>query len=403
MSTEFDMPDTFTFCLLDGYSTPEYVAEGSYGAVWKSTRPSPVNPTNPDVPPTEERQTVAIKVVRDIACIDRMCKQSDREMYLKRIYREIGVMALFAECEEFVHILDMYMSPDGKDLYIVMPFIDHSLNSVLSDPRVIGTGLSEDLSRYIVMQLLVALSRMEKCACIHRDLSLSNVLVQGEEYAVFLADFGLSRAHYEPGYDMTNVDIVTLPYRPPEIALRGQNLSNKIDIWSLGIILVECLTGNPLLHGAKDDLRHLQKIVEMIDRPAGLTEREEAMMSPAGYSYLGRNWEYISQTTPDVAKLVNKPLSAECLDVLRAMLRFHPEDRKSALELLQMPWFVNAGDDAAVMHSLLSNPQAPQAGLPPDFENTPFEQMLEEIRARCSHTHNMVEMQLAYSGKHFDR
>jgi serine/threonine protein kinase len=399
---DFDLPNTLTFYLLEGYSVPQYVAEGSYGAVWKSSRPMP-STVSAGEGHVDERQTVAIKIIRDIGSVDRMCKQSDRDTYLKRIYREIGIMTLFADCEEFVHILDTYLSPDGKDLFIVMPFIDHSLTSVLGDPRVRNIGLPEDLTRYIAMQLLVALSRMEKCNCIHRDLSLSNVLVQGEAYEIFLADFGLSRAHYEPGYDMTNVDIVTLPYRPPEIALRGQRLSNKIDIWSLGIILVECLTGKPLLHGAKDDLMHLQAIVEKVDRPKELDDRVQAMMSEPGFRWLARSWGHISLMTPDVARLIDRPVSAECMDVIRGMLRFHPDDRMSASELLGMPWFVNAGEDAEVMHSLLSNPKAPQVGLSSEFEASTYEQMLTDIHERCSGSLPTQRMELAYVGKHYDR
>jgi serine/threonine protein kinase len=392
---DIDTHSKLTFFLLEGYDVPSYIAEGSFGAVWKSSRVDPQ---------TQERQDVAIKVIRDIASEDRLVRDSDRLVYLKRIFREISVMSLFAQCEEFVHILDMYLSPDGKDLFIVMPFIDHSLTSVLGDPRVRGVGLPEALARYITMQLLVALSRLEKCNCIHRDLSLSNVLVNGEQYDIYLADFGLSRAHYEPGYDMTNVEIVTLPYRPPEIALRGQSLSNKIDIWSLGVILVECLNGEPFLHGAKDDLTHLRMIVERVDRPVLLDEKTRSMMSPGAFTYLQRSWDYLSQLAPDISAAIrNKSVSQDCMDVLKCMLRFHPDDRKPASELLTMPWFVNAGEDADVMRALLANPNAPERGFDRDIEGLAFDDMMVSIRGRCSHSIPTQKLELLYNGKHVDR
>ncbi|CUG87843.1 serine-threonine protein kinase, putative [Bodo saltans] len=286
-------PPSFRFHYLTDYSIPQYVAEGGNASVWRASRPHPNKPG--------ELQAVAIKVIRDIDSVERHL--SIRGVFMRRLFREISLMAHFAQVEGFVHILDMYMTDVSKDvatnqamkprrdLYIVMPFIDRSLKDLIQLPLFKG-GFSEGMTRSFAKQLLMALACMEKSNCIHRDLTLANVLVGGDHPNY--KDFGLSRAYFDSNVDITNVDLVTLPYRPPELTLRSQDLlapltgpkllGNKIDIWSLGIILVECLIGKALLDDVKDDVTLLKAIVERVDRPTELNDRVKAMLTEAGFN-----------------------------------------------------------------------------------------------------------------------
>lgn len=379
-----------SFALKRGFEVIGHVADGAYGSVWKCSGTDEAG----------EARTYAVKVMRDFKCATRMVTEQQRLLFLKRIYREILVLDLFKHCDEFIKLLDVYTSPDGLDLYLVMPFIDHSLYSVMSSEGVKGVGLGENLTRYVLMQILVGLSRMEACHCIHRDLSLGNVLIGSEAYDVYLADFGLSRAYFDPGQEISD-DVVTLPYRPPEVLLRGGSKDNKIDIWSAGAIAMELLRGRPFLH-TKDELTLLAAMIDLVDKPDSL-EEAKGYVGKSALNYLEKSWGYISNKSPKPLSDSLPPVSQECLDVLQCMLRFNPAQRLSARGLLEMPWFQNDADTKNVMDELLQNKDAPVEGLCSDVEQMSDEKMIEHIVSRASNEEITQVVTLDYDGKHENR
>lgn len=74
-------------------------------------------------------QRVAIKVVRDYARRGTNVQGSDRYVsrYTRKIAREVQLLQYFNGCKEFVPVLDMYLSVNKQDLYIVMRMYDYSL------------------------------------------------------------------------------------------------------------------------------------------------------------------------------------------------------------------------------------------------------------------------------------
>ena len=80
------------------------------------------------------------------------------------------------------------------------------------------------------------------------DLKPQNVLVDPKRGTLKLADFGLARAFTVPLRTYTH-EVVTLWYRAPEILLGAKQYSCPVDIWSVGTIIPEMVTGHPLFPG----------------------------------------------------------------------------------------------------------------------------------------------------------
>jgi serine/threonine protein kinase len=78
------------------------------------------------------------------------------------------------------------------------------------------------------------------------------------------ADFGLSRTMNIPLKSLTD-DVVTLWYRPPEVLLGSQQYDNKIDLWSVGCVFAELITGEALFTGQEkeDQLKAIFSTVGM--------------------------------------------------------------------------------------------------------------------------------------------
>src|ERR1700712_405325 len=117
--------------------------------------------------------------------------------------------------------------------------------------RVIRTqNLSDDHCQYFIYQTLRALKAMHSANVLHRDLKPSNLLLNAN-CDLKVCDFGLARsaASQEDNSGFMTEYVATRWYRAPEIMLTFKEYTKAIDVWSVGCILAEMLSGKPLFPG----------------------------------------------------------------------------------------------------------------------------------------------------------
>jgi mitogen-activated protein kinase 1/3 len=117
--------------------------------------------------------------------------------------------------------------------------------------RVIRTQeLSDDHCQYFIYQTLRALKAMHSANVLHRDLKPSNLLLNAN-CDLKVCDFGLARsaASSEDNSGFMTEYVATRWYRAPEIMLTFKEYTKAIDVWSVGCILAEMLSGKPLFPG----------------------------------------------------------------------------------------------------------------------------------------------------------
>jgi serine/threonine protein kinase len=103
--------------------------------------------------------------------------------------------------------------------------------------------------QWLVNFVAAFLTGMGRCVSqLCRDLKPQNVLVDPKKGILKLADFGLARAFTIPLRTYTH-EVVTLWYRAPEILLGAKQYSCPVDMWSVGTIIPEMVTGHPLFPG----------------------------------------------------------------------------------------------------------------------------------------------------------
>ena len=114
--------------------------------------------------------------------------------------------------------------------------------------------------QYFLYQILRGLKYVHSAHVLHRDLKPSNLLLNAN-CDLKIGDFGLARTTSETDF-MTEY-VVTRWYRAPELLLNCSEYTAAIDIWSVGCILGEILTRQPLFPG-KDYVHQLRLITEVI-------------------------------------------------------------------------------------------------------------------------------------------
>ena len=116
---------------------------------------------------------------------------------------------------------------------------------------VIRANILEEIhKKYIVYQLVKALKFMHSADLLHRDIKPSNLLLNSDCH-VKLCDFGLCRNIAEtagPQPHLTDY-VATRWYRAPEILLGSPRYTKGVDIWAVGCILGEMLSGKPTFPG----------------------------------------------------------------------------------------------------------------------------------------------------------
>ncbi|MGD2124201.1 MAG: serine/threonine-protein kinase, partial [Gemmatimonadota bacterium] len=157
----------------------------------------------------------------------------------ERFIREIEISANLAH----PHILPLFDSGDADGLlYYVMPYVEgESLQDRLERE---GKLPAEEAIR-LTDQIASALSYAHERGVVHRDIKPANILLAGDQAIV--ADFGIARAleaASTEGLTFTGLAVGTPAYMSPEQAMDGEEVDARSDVYSLGCVVYEMMTGD---------------------------------------------------------------------------------------------------------------------------------------------------------------
>ncbi|XP_045505204.1 mitogen-activated protein kinase 15 [Colias croceus] len=291
--------------ILKRFDIKKRLGKGAYGIVWKA-----VDKKSKDV--------VAIKKI-----FDAFRNQTDAQ----RTFREIIFLQSFRNHPNIVKLHSIHRATNNRDIYLGFEYMETDLHNVIKR----GNILKDVHKRYIMYQMLKATKYIHSGNVIHRDQKPSNVLIDSA-CRVKLADFGLARSVSsmysggEEGADPCLTDYVaTRWYRAPEILIASKNYTKGIDMWSLGCILGEMLTGSPLFPGTST-VNQIERIMAALPRPS--TEDITAVCTGYGSSLIREQ----ASTKAGVTSLHNMLSCAprDAAELVQHLLVFNPAKRLSA-------------------------------------------------------------------------
>lgn len=194
----------------------------------------------------------------------------------------------------------------------------------------------EDVKLYMY-KIFMGINYAHSKGIMHRDIKMHNILVDNESKELKIIDWGLSEYyHWNFPY---NLKVSTKFYRAPELILGYQYYDYSLDIWWIAILFAELLANKfPLINciDSKDQLYKLIKILGYKEFKDFITRYN--IKNPFEIKESLKKWEPI-----DLATLIPEErkefAEEEAIDLLTNILRFDKQERLTAREAMEHPYF----------------------------------------------------------------
>lgn len=207
---------------LGRYEVIEELGQGAMGVVYKATDPL-------------IDRVVAIKTINLSMAMD------EKEEYEGRFYQEAKAAGRLNH-PNIVTIYDVGKS--GDIAYIAMEFLQgRELRDILNENRILPVAQTLD----IIAQIASGLAYAHEHDIVHRDIKPSNIMVMRDNHAK-ITDFGIARMASAAVRTQTGMVLGSPKYMSPEQVM-GRALDQRSDIFSLGVMLYEMLTGQSPFSG----------------------------------------------------------------------------------------------------------------------------------------------------------
>ncbi|CAF4359637.1 unnamed protein product [Rotaria magnacalcarata] len=288
----------------DDYQIVRKLGRGKYSEVFEG-----INVTN--------NEKVVIKILKPVK--------------KKKIKREIKILENLRGGPNVITLLDIVKDPVSRTPALIFEYVNNI------DFKQLYPTLSDYDIRFYMYELLKGLDYCHSMGIMHRDVKPHNVMIDHENRKLRLIDWGLAE-FYHPNQEY-NVRVASRYFKGPELLVDYQYYDYSLDMWSLGCMLASMIfRKEPFFHG-HDNYDQLVRIAKVLgtDELYEYLEKYQIELDPRFNEILGRHsrkrWERFVHSE-------NQHLvSQEALDFLDKLLRYDHNERLTAKEAMDHPYF----------------------------------------------------------------
>ena len=262
-----------------------------------------------------------IKIVKVIN-ID-INKFEDKE-YIKHVLKEINLFLSLSNYEYFPKNVSVLMSEDKNYLYLIINENIISINKIIIS-KIFNYLDDKNLVKWIIYQIAFGIYILHSNNIIHHDIKPSNIYID-EIGGIRLYGFDNSIFKNEKSFGYA------LPYSPPEILMDKIYIDEKVDMWSLGIILIEIfLKKDGFLY--KEDIKNgEQQLYYILEKLYGI-KKENYSMNDLNDILNGNNNKNIKFKIDQ--KILDEIKDKDAIVLINNLLNFDPKERYTAKQVLE--------------------------------------------------------------------
>ena len=311
------------------------LGEGSFGKVLLVEEE---NPRNPECPKQYALKKSKRYVTEEKNAENANTKTNNVTKELTFIeIRELFTMKKTIH-KNLINSLDFAIPKSKNELWILMDYVPTDLHKFFKDNKSNPKVMNEKFLKNIFYQIVSGVNFMHSKKIIHRDLKPENILYDPEKNLIRISDFGLSR-QIQFNLNCTFTDAGTYPYKPLDVILGNYKYGFSFDVWSVGCIFVEIVTGEHLF-GDKTEIGVLKLIYEIFGT---INEGKLPMIKSFSKYYMIKDFkEKEGKGIKNYLKQKKKlELNDSFYDLVEKMLELDPVKRISMKNCLKHPWFTS--------------------------------------------------------------
>ncbi|MCD9559638.1 hypothetical protein HAX54_017769 [Datura stramonium] len=295
---------------VDEFERLNRIDEGTYGVVYRA----------------KDKKT------GEIVALKKVKMEKEREGFPLTSLREINIL-LSLHHPSIVDVKEVVVGSSLDSIFMVMEYMEHDLKALMETMK---QPFSQSEVKCLMLQLLQGVKYLHDNWVLHRDLKTSNLLLnnRGE---LKICDFGLARQYGSPLKPYTHL-VVTLWYRAPELLLGAKQYSTAIDMWSLGCIMAEMLSKEPLFNG-KTEVDQIDKIFRILGTPNETIWPGFSKLPGVKVNFVKHQYNMLGKKFPATSFTGLPVLSDAGFDLLNKLLTYDPEKRITAGAALNHEWF----------------------------------------------------------------
>lgn len=235
------------------------------------------------------------------------------------------------------------------NIHFVLEIADCSLSDYICSMQY-----TFKLMKKHMFQMAVGLEYIHAKGCIHRDIKPCNILVFKEQECVKYCDFGMAKPYTYQEYQTP--DVVTTWYRPPEMCMGIDTYTKTLDVWSLGCVFFEMVSGGEHFICIKEEhdnnnVNILNKIISRLPKYVPTSQIKKTMES----KHMVVTSTKKKPGFREILKLTDEEIYIKFeeemgpfdvfIDMLEKMLTFDYRQRITSYDLVKHPFFDEFSDD----------------------------------------------------------